>query len=73
MQNIQAALEASLEDFSISRSERKELKPLLAVVQGDRTEQAKVRQLAFDLASRAISESGDPSALEWLEDVINLL
>ena len=58
MQAIQQALEASLEDFSISRSERKELKALLASTQGDQTEQAKVRQLAFRMATSAMGESG---------------
>lgn len=48
MQTLQQALEASLEDHSISRSERKELNPLLALTQGDRATQAKVRQFAFD-------------------------
>jgi len=44
MQAIQQALEASLEDFTVSRSERKELKPLLASAQGNQTKQAKIRQ-----------------------------
>lgn len=73
MQQIQEALESSLEDFSISRAERKDLKPLLANAQGDRAEQAKVRQLAFSMASAAITKSGNPAALDWLEGVIKLL
>ena len=54
MKAIQQALAASLEDFSISRSERRDLKTLLASTQGDQTQQAKVRQLAFKMASSAI-------------------
>ncbi|MFP6896478.1 MAG: phospholipase D-like domain-containing protein [Roseibacillus sp.] len=73
MQTLQQALEASLEDHSISRSERKELNPLLALTQGDRATQAKVRQFAFGLACKRIEETGEPAALEWLEGVIKLL
>lgn len=73
MQIIQQTLEASLEDFAISRSERKELKALLANIQGNKTEQAKVRQLAFRLATNAIEEVGELTAMDWLEGVIKLL
>lgn len=73
MQVIQQTLEASLEDFAISRSERKELKILLATIQGNKTEQAKVRQLAFRLATKAIEEVGELTAMDWLEGVIKLL
>ncbi|MFK7910698.1 MAG: phospholipase D-like domain-containing protein [Akkermansiaceae bacterium] len=73
MQDIQQALEASLEDFSISRSEKKELKPLLAAAQGDKTEQAKIRQLAFRMATRAMEEIGEVTAMDWLESIIKLL
>jgi phosphatidylserine/phosphatidylglycerophosphate/cardiolipin synthase-like enzyme len=73
MQNIQQVLEASLEDFSISRSEKKELKPLLAAAQGDKTEQAKIRQMAFRMATRAIDDIGEVTAMDWLEGVIKLL
>lgn len=73
MKIIQQTLEASLEDFAISRSERKELKTLLATIQGNKTEQAKVRQLAFRLATQAIEEVGELTAMNWLEGVIKLL
>lgn len=73
MQIIQQTLEASLEDFAISRSERKELKILLSRIQGNKTEQAKVRQLAFRLATKAIEEVGELTAMDWLEGVIKLL
>jgi cardiolipin hydrolase len=72
MKDIQQALEASLEDFKISRAERKELKPLLAAAQGDKTEQAKVRQLAFQMAAKAMA-AGESTAMDWLEGVIKLL
>ncbi len=73
MKQIQQTLEASLEDFSISRSERKELKQLLADTQGDKTAQAKIRQLAFRLATQAIEEVGELTAMDWLQGVIKLL
>ena len=73
MQQIESALKASLEDFTISRSERKELKPLLTAAQGDKTEQAKIRQLAFRMATGAMEEVGEITAMDWLESIIKLL
>jgi len=73
MKHIQQTLEASLEDFTISRSERKELKLLLAETQGDQIAQAKIRQLAFRLATQAIEEVGELTAMDWLQGVIKLL
>lgn len=73
MQAIQQSLEASLEDFAISRSERKELKSLLAHAHGDKTEQAKIRQLAFRMATKAMEEVGEVTAMDWLESIIKLL
>ena len=73
MQNIQRVLKSSLEDFTISRSERKELKPLLAAAQGDKTEQAKIRQLAFRMATGAMEEVGEITAMDWLESIIKIL
>lgn len=73
MQEITQALEASLEDFSVSRAERKELKPLLAAAQSDKTMQAKIRQLAFRMATRAMEEAGEVTAMDWLESIIKLL
>ena len=40
MQDIQSLLEQSLEDFSISRSERKEIKAAFAKISGQTAEQA---------------------------------
>ena len=73
MKSIQAALESSLDDFSVSRNERKQLKQLLAPTQGNQTEQAKVRQLAFSLATAAMQNGGSAAAMDWLEDVIKIL
>lgn len=73
MQELQDALAASLEDFTLSRAERRELKPLLAAAQGDKTQQAKVRQFAFNLATEKMREGGEFDVMEWLEGVIKLL
>lgn len=73
MQTIQQALETSLEDFAVSRSERKELKPLLASAQGNQTKQAKIRQLSFRMATKAMEEMGEVTAMDWLESIIKLL
>jgi phosphatidylserine/phosphatidylglycerophosphate/cardiolipin synthase-like enzyme len=71
--HIEQVLADSLEDFSISRSERKELKELLATIQGNVSEQAKVRQLAFRLCTKSIGEIGEMAAMDWLQSVIKLL
>lgn len=73
MQELRHALEASLEDFTLSRSERRELKPLLAAAQGDKTQQAKIRQFAFNLATEKMREGGEFDVMEWLEGIIKLL
>ncbi|MFC4995138.1 phospholipase D-like domain-containing protein [Rubritalea tangerina] len=73
VQYLEQVLADSLEDFSISRSERKELKDLLATIQGNVAEQAKVRQLAFRLCTKSIGEIGELAAMDWLQSVIKLL
>ncbi|MDB4712516.1 phospholipase D-like domain-containing protein [Verrucomicrobiales bacterium] len=73
MLQINELLKKSLNDSSVSRSERRELKGILPLIQGDRTALAKARQFAFTLATEKIQETGNPKAMEWLEDVIKLL
>ncbi|MDG1853238.1 MAG: phospholipase D-like domain-containing protein [Verrucomicrobiales bacterium] len=73
MRQINELLRDSLNDASVSRSERRELKGILPLIQGDRTALAKTRQLAFTLATEKIQETGNHKAMEWLEDVIKLL
>lgn len=73
MSDLEIFLRDSLEDFTLSRSERKELKTRLATIAGDHTAQAKARQLAFNLAKGAVDEFGKITALDWLQDVIKLL
>lgn len=73
MEDIQNLLEQSLEDFSISRSERKEIKAALVGISADPAKQAKTRSLAFRLATKVIEEIGEIAAMEWLEGVIKLI
>ena len=73
MEDIQNLLEQSLEDFSISRSERKETKAALVGISADPAKQAKTRSLAFRLATKVIEEIGEIAAMEWLEGVIKLI
>ncbi len=73
MNDLQKLLEQSIEDFSISRSERKELKAAFAQISGQTAEQAKARHLAFRMATKVISEIGELAAMEWLEAVIKLI
>lgn len=73
MQDLETFLKESLEDFALSRAERKDLKTHLADLRGDPSSEAKVRQLAFQLAQGAIDEFGQITALDWLQGVIKLL
>lgn len=73
MSDLENFLRESLEDFALSRSEKKELKAYLADIAGDSTGQAKTRQLAFKLAQGAINEFGQITALDWLQGIIKLL
>lgn len=73
MSKLEKFMKESLEDFALSRSEKKELKSHLAKIAGNSTEQAQTRQLAFKLAQGAINEFGQITALDWLQGVIKLL
>ena len=73
MRQINELLRDSLNDSSVSRSERRELKGILPLIQGDRTALSKARQFAFTLATEKIQETGNHKAMEWLEDVVKLL
>lgn len=73
MEDLEALLVASLEDLALSRSEKREIKQHLARFAGDNVAQAKARQLAFQLANRAIDEFGQITAMDWLQDIIKLL
>ncbi len=73
MTELETMLRASLEDFALTRAEKKELKPYFAKFSGDQVAQAKARQLAFRLANSAIEEYGQIAAMDWLQDVIKIL
>ncbi|MDB4574996.1 hypothetical protein N9Z91_06235, partial [Akkermansiaceae bacterium] len=66
-------MKESLEDFALSRSEKKSLKNHLSRIAGNPIEQAKARQLAFKLTQEAINEFGQITALDWLQGFIKLL
>ena len=71
LSEIEAMLENSLEDYVMSRAERREFKHLLQESKGDTKKQAMVRQLAFRMAQSKVEES--PLVFEWLENVIKVL
>lgn len=73
LNQIAELLSASLEDYSISRSERMEIRQAFRLLEGDVASQARTRSLAFRLATRSIQEIGEVAAMEWLEGVIKLL
>lgn len=71
LHKVETMLESSLEDYVMSRSERREFKDLLRESRGDSKQQAMVRQLAFKMAQAKAEES--PLVMEWLENVIKIL
>ena len=73
MEKIYKALELSIEDSNMARSERRDLKVLLASINGDRTKQALARVKAFQLATEKVNNSKGCEAFEWLEDVVKLI
>ena len=73
MSELEVFMKESLEDFALSRSEKKNLKVHLSDIVGNPIEQAKARQLAFKLTQEAINEFGQITALDWLQRFIKLL
>ena len=73
MEKIYKALELSIEDSNMARSERRDLKVLLASINGNRTKQALARVKAFQLATEKVNNSKGSEAFEWLEDVVKLI
>ena len=73
MRQIDELLQNSLNDSSVSSTERRDIKNILPLIQGDRPALATARQIAFTLATEKIQETGNHKAMEWLEDVIKLL
>jgi cardiolipin hydrolase len=73
MEEIEKLLTTSLEDFALSRSEKKVFKKAIKDLHGDVAEQAKVRQLAFRLAGSMMEEVGQICAMDWLQGIIKLL
>ena len=73
MDKIYKALELSIDDSNMARSERRSLKVLLSGINGNRTKQALARVKAFQLALEKLNESQDNKVFEWLEDVVKLI
>lgn len=69
-----AALDTTLEDHKLSRSEKRALSDMLSDVSGDEQQMAHFRKLAFEKAAQAAPASPQFLAiLQWLEGVIKVL
>ena len=73
MDEIYEALKSSIDDFSMARSERRDLKELLKPIKSDRTKKALTRAKAFKLASENLKNHKNYKVFEWLEDVVKLI
>ena len=71
---FRSILKATIDDSSISRSERQAISKVLKEVQPAETELNLYRSVAFELARESLQTKLDQSqTIEWLEDVIRLL
>lgn len=67
------ALEATLEDRRLSRSERRSLKEVFADLELDESGRRELRNLAFRLAEEQLRSRSDQQLLGWLHDVVKAL
>ena len=73
---VKTLLQATLEDFQLSRKERGEIRDLLVEIRGDEQKRALYRSMAFDAAREALAKADAGQrfqALEWLEDTVKAL
>ena len=70
---LQAILSQTLDDYRLSRSERKALTSRLKSVQLDESDQTLCHSIAFQLARETIDPVNSSRVLEWLEDVSKVL
>jgi len=71
IEQIEAHLVESLEDFVMSRGERREFRQLMEMIRGDHKSVAIVRKMAFRLATQRMEESNQ--VMDWLEAVIKVI
>ena len=72
MDKIYEALKSSIEDFSMARSERKDLKELIRKIRKTKPK-ALIRVKAFELANENLKEHGNYKVFQWLEEVVKLI
>jgi phosphatidylserine/phosphatidylglycerophosphate/cardiolipin synthase-like enzyme len=70
---LKQILQRSLEDFSLSRSERQALRDYLQDLNVGDAELTLVRQQAFRAARQALSSGTTERILDWLEEIVKLL
>lgn len=70
---LEAILSQTLDDYRLSRSERKALSSRLENVELDQADQALCHNVAFQLARDSIDPVNASAVLEWLEDVSKVL
>ena len=70
---LEAILTQTLDDYRLSRSERKALSSRLENVSLDEADQTLCHNVAFELAQKTIDAVNTTAVLEWLEDVSKVL
>lgn len=71
--SLQEMLEQTLDDYRLSRNERRALSDRLPDLIQNEAAQLKCHQIAFELARKAIDPVNSSSVLEWLEDVSRVI
>jgi phosphatidylserine/phosphatidylglycerophosphate/cardiolipin synthase-like enzyme len=72
-QEIDKILKHTLEDFRLSRGERRILNSILKEIDAGKQERGFLRNRAFALASEQMQENNAREILEWLEEVVKVL
>ena len=63
----------TLEDFRVSRGEKRVLKAVLQELDADEHRRALIRSQAFDIAREQLLSPEGKGVLDWLEDVVKIL
>ena len=74
LEQLESALQASLDDLRVSRGERQALREILSEAALSPTQRTLLRKKAFNMASNQLQGSPNHGAvLEWLETICGLL
>ena len=71
--NLERILRQTLEDFRISRGEKRVLRSILDALDADANDLARIRHQVFRIAHEEVVSPDAEAVLDWLEDVVKIL